>query len=41
MDEEKFVNEEEFLLVDLGDAKEETRYGYFFPPTDGINIFRF
>lgn len=30
-----------FELVDLGDAKEETRFGIFFPPSDGVNIFRF
>jgi hypothetical protein len=40
MDDEEFCNEEDFVLADLGDAKEETRYGYFFPPTDGINILR-
>lgn len=33
--------DEEFELVDLGDAKEETRYGLYFPPTDGINENRF
>ena len=37
---EKTMNEE-FELVDLGDAKEETRFGHFFPPTDGINEFFF
>jgi hypothetical protein len=31
--------DEEFELVDLGDAKEETRFGHFFPPTDGINEY--
>lgn len=31
----------EFELVDLGDAKEETRFGFFRPPTDGVNVFRF
>ena len=31
--------EEEFALVDLGDAKEETRFGLYFPPTDGVNEF--
>ena len=30
---------EAFDLVDLGNAKEETRFGFFFPPSDGINIF--
>jgi hypothetical protein len=35
------VMDEEFTLVELGDAKEETRYGAFFPPTDGVNEFRF
>ena len=30
---------ESLEIVDLGDAKEETRYGFFFPPSDGINIF--
>ena len=29
----------DFELADLGDAKEETRYGHFFPPTDGINEY--
>jgi hypothetical protein len=35
----KPMNEEieEFELIDLGDAKEETRFGHFVPPTDGIN----
>lgn len=33
--------DQSFELVDLGDAKEETRFGFFFPPTDGVNIFRF
>jgi hypothetical protein len=28
-----------FELVDLGDAKEETRYGFFFPPTDGVGLY--
>jgi hypothetical protein len=35
---EKTMNEE-FELVDLGDAKEETRYGHFVPPTDGITEY--
>ena len=33
--------DETFTLVDLGDAKEETKWGFFLPPTDGINEFRF
>jgi len=28
-----------FELVDLGDAKEETRHGFVFTPSDGINFF--
>lgn len=28
-----------FELIDLGDAKEETRLGVVFTPSDGINIF--
>ena len=28
-----------FELIDLGDAKEETRLGAIFTPSDGINIF--
>jgi hypothetical protein len=31
--------DEEFELIDLGDAKEETRFGHFVPPTDGINEY--
>lgn len=30
---------EEFELIDLGDAKKETRYGHYVFPTDGINIY--
>jgi hypothetical protein len=30
-----------FTLVDLGHAKKETRFGFFFPPTDGINALFF
>jgi hypothetical protein len=30
---------EEFELIDLGDAKEETRFGHFVPPTDGIAVY--
>ena len=37
--DECFATEEVLELVDLGDVKEETRYGYFFPPTDGIVEF--
>ena len=37
----EFESEPELELVDLGDAKEETRFGIFLPPTDGVNIFRF
>jgi hypothetical protein len=33
--------DETFELIDLGDAKEETRFGFFIPPTDGVNEFRF
>ena len=28
-----------FELIDLGDAKEETRLGLHFSPSDGINFF--
>ena len=28
-----------FELVDLGDAKEETKFGFFKPPSDGVNVF--
>jgi hypothetical protein len=28
-----------FELIDLGDAKEQTRLGHIFTPSDGINIF--
>ncbi len=35
------MEEVEITLIDLGDAKEETRFGHFFPPSDGVNIFRF
>jgi hypothetical protein len=31
--------DEEYELIDLGDAKEETQFGHFFPPTDGINEY--
>jgi hypothetical protein len=31
--------DEELELVDLGDAKEETRYGHFIPFSDGINEY--
>jgi len=30
---------EELELIDLGDAKEQTRAGNFFSPSDGINEF--
>jgi hypothetical protein len=30
-----------FSLVDLGCVKEETRFGFFIPPTDGFNAFFF
>jgi hypothetical protein len=33
--------DQSFELIDLGDAKEETRFGRFFPPSDGIDIFFF
>jgi hypothetical protein len=33
------VVQEDLELVDLGDVKEETRYGFHFPPTDGIVEF--
>ena len=33
------VMDQSFELVDLGDAKEETRFGHFFMPTDGINLY--
>ena len=36
---ESIESPESFELVDLGDAKEETRFGLFFPPSDGINLF--
>lgn len=38
---EPLVVDNELELVDLGDVKEETRYGYYFPPTDGIVEFWF
>lgn len=38
MEENEFVKDEEFVLIDLGDAKEETRFGFLTPPTDGINM---
>ena len=38
MDQDQVI---ELELVDLGDAKEETRFGFFRPPTDGVNVFRF
>jgi hypothetical protein len=31
--------DQSFELIDLGDAKEETRLGHIFTPSDGINIF--
>jgi hypothetical protein len=31
---------EEFTLVDLGEVTQETKYGTFVFPTDGINIWR-
>ena len=33
--------DETLELNDLGDAKEETKFGFFIPPTDGIIEFRF
>lgn len=33
--------DQSFELVDLGDAKKETRFGTRFPPSDGIDLFRF
>lgn len=33
--------DETFVLVDLGDAKEETKWGFFVYPTDAITEFRF
>ena len=33
--------DQSFELIDLGDAKEETRFGHFFPPSDGINFWHF
>lgn len=37
--DETLVPDEELELVDLGDVKEETRFGYYFPPTDGLVEF--
>jgi hypothetical protein len=37
--DESIVESEELELFDLGDVKQETRYGYYFPPTDGIVEF--
>jgi hypothetical protein len=34
--DEPTIESEELELVDLGDVKQETRYGFHFPPTDGI-----
>jgi hypothetical protein len=31
--------DQSFELIDLGDAKKETRFGFHFPPSDGINFF--
>ena len=31
--------DQSFELVDLGDAKEETRFGHTFFPSDGIDVF--
>jgi hypothetical protein len=41
MRKKEFVMDEEVVLIDLGDAKEETRFGFWIPPTDAINEFRF
>jgi hypothetical protein len=30
-----------FTLIDLGCAKKETRFGFFIPPTDGLDAFFF
>ena len=39
MDENEFVKEEEFVFIDLGDAKEETRFGVLTGLADGIHAF--
>ena len=31
--------DQSFELIDLGNAKVETRWGLHFPPSDGINFF--
>jgi len=31
----------DFILVDLGRAKKETKFNWLFHPTDGITEFRF
>jgi hypothetical protein len=41
MDEQEFVKDDEFILVDLGNAKEETRSGVFMGLADGIQAFYF
>jgi hypothetical protein len=37
----EIVMDPSFELIDLGDAKEETRWGRTVPPSDGIDIFMF
>jgi hypothetical protein len=39
MDGKEFVQGEDFALVDLGNAKDETRLGIWIGPTDGIRAF--
>jgi hypothetical protein len=39
MDEKELVKDDEFVLIDLGDVKEETRFGILTGLADGIHAF--